>query len=78
MFKELLLKKMLAVQLKGVPQDQQEKILAMVERNPKLFQTIAEEMQTKIKGGKDQMAAAMEVMRTHQQEIQDAMRYTSL
>ena len=74
MFKEFLLKKMLKSQLARVPAREQEKILAMVERNPELFQTIAMEMQAKMKEGKDQTSAAMEVMRLHQKEIQDSMR----
>jgi len=73
MFKEFLLKKMLASRLTGMPHEQQEKIVAAVERNPELFQTIALEIQTKIKEGKEEMAAAMEVMQMHQSEIESAM-----
>ena len=73
MFKELLLRKMLKSQLAGVSQGEQEKILAMVEHNPELFKTIALEMQAKMKEGKGEMAAAMEVMRLHQQKIQDTV-----
>ncbi len=74
MFKEFLLKKMLKSQLVGVPPEQQEKIVAAVERNPELFQNIAKEMQAKIKEGKSQMAAAMEVMQAHKSEIEQAVR----
>ena len=74
MFKEFLLKKMLKSQLAGMPPEQQEKIIAMIERNPEFFKTIALEMQAKMKGGKDQMAAAMEVLQAHQGEIEQAMR----
>jgi hypothetical protein len=73
-FKDLLLKKMLKNQLKGVPEDQQNKIIEAVEKNPKLFQDIATEVQEKIKGGMDQQSATMQVMMSHQKELQDLMR----
>ena len=73
MFKNFLLKKMLKSQLKEVPEAEQDKIIKMVEKNPKLFHTIAKEAQDKIKGGKDQMTAMMEVMQNHQEELKQAM-----
>ena len=69
MFKEMLFKKMLKAQMKGVPESEQEKILKIVTKNPELFKKIAVEMQEKIKSGKDQMAAAMEVMESHREEL---------
>jgi len=73
-FKDLLLKKMLKSQLKGVPEDQQEKIITAVEKNPKLFADIAAEVQEKIKGGMDQQSATMQVMMAHQKELQELMK----
>lgn len=73
-FKDLLIKKALKSQLKGVPEDQQNKIIAAVEKNPKLFSDIAAEVQEKIKGGMDQQTATMKVMMAHQQELQDLMK----
>ena len=72
--KNLVLKKMLKSQLKGVPEAQQNKIIEAVEKNPKLFEDIAKEVQEKMKTGKDQQAATMEVMMSHQKELQDLMR----
>jgi len=72
--KTLLLKKMLATQLKGVPQDQQDMILKVVEENPELFQKIATEMQAEMKKGKDQMSAAMTVMPKYQAELSKLMK----
>jgi len=69
MLKEFLLKKMLKSQLKDMPKDQQEKIFKLVSENPELFQKIATEAQAKIKEGKDQMSAMMEVMGEHQDEL---------
>jgi len=72
-FKDLLLKKMLKNQLQGIPEDQQNKIIAAVEKNPKLFSDIAAEVQEKIKGGMDQQKATMEVMMKHQEDLKKAM-----
>lgn len=74
MFKEFFLKKMVAMQTKNMPKDQQEKIMRLVETNPKLFETIAKEVQHKVKNeNKDQMVAMMEVVKKHQAELQKAM-----
>lgn len=69
MLKNFLMKKMLKSQLKDVPQDQQDKLIGMIEKNPQLFQQIATEAQAKMKEGKDQMTAMMEVMQNHQEEL---------
>ncbi len=73
-FKDLLLKKMLKNQLKGIPEDQQNKIIEAVEKNPKLFSDIAAEVQEKMKEGKDQQAATMEVMMKHKDELAALMK----
>lgn len=73
-FKDLLLKKMLKKQLQGVPESEQNKIIEAVEKNPKLFSDIALEVQEKIKAGKNQQSATMEVMMAHRAELQDLMK----
>jgi len=70
MFKEFVMKQMLKRQLKGVPEAEQEKIIAMVQKNPALFEQIAKEIQIEIKKGKDQQSASILVMRRHQAELQ--------
>lgn len=73
--KTFFLKKMLASKMKGVPQAEQDKIFDMIEKNPDLFQKIGAEVQEKMqKEGKDQMAAAMEVMQKHQNELKGLMK----
>jgi len=69
MFKEFLMKKMLKSKMKDVPEAEQEQMMKLVMENPELFQKIGVEIQDKIKGGKDQMAATMEVMQSHQDEL---------
>lgn len=73
MFKNFLLKQLLKKQMKGVPPEQQEMILAAIEKNPEFFQKIGLEIQQKMKEGKDQMAATMEVMQKHQEELRKIM-----
>lgn len=60
---------MLASQMKGVPQAEQDKILTMIEKNPDLFQKIGTEVQAEMKKGKDQMAATMEVVKRYEAEL---------
>jgi len=73
MLKNMLMKKMLKSQLKGVPEVEQEKILKVVSENPELFGKIAKEIQEKIKNGEDQMAASMEVMGKYQNELKGVL-----
>jgi uncharacterized protein YneF (UPF0154 family) len=71
--KSFITKKLIQSQMKNVPQEQQEMILAMVEKHPELFQKIATEMDARIKKGEHQMFAMMEVMKKYQGELQDAL-----
>lgn len=73
-FKNFVMRKLVEKQMKGVPKEQQEKIIQAMEANPELFQKIAAEIQAKTKQGKSQMQASMEVMRAHQAELQKAMQ----
>ena len=67
MFQNFLLKKMLRTQ--GVPEAQIDMFIKMMEKNPALFQTIALEIQGKIKGGMDQNSASLEVMKKYESEL---------
>lgn len=69
----MLMKKLLKSKMKDVPEEQQEMILSAVEKNPEFFQKIGLEIQAKMKEGKDQMTATMEVMQSHQDELQGFM-----
>ena len=68
-----MMKQMLKRQMKGVPEAEQERIIAAVEANPDFFQNIAKEIDALQKQGRSQMAATMEVMRKHQGELQKIM-----
>ena len=67
MFQNFLLRKML--RLKGVPEAQVDMFIKMMEKNPELFQTIAKEVQEKVKGGMSEMDAGVQVMKKYEQEL---------
>jgi hypothetical protein len=71
--KNFMMRKLLERLLKDAPPDQRELIMTMVERDPKLFEKIATEMQAEMKNGKDQMAAAMKVLPKYQAELKAIM-----
>ena len=72
-FKNMVAKQMLKAQMKGVPQEQQDRILAALDKDPEFFENIAKEIEQKIKEGKDKTSASMEVMRKHQDELRRLM-----
>ena len=72
-FKNFLMKQSIKSQMKGVPQAQQDMMMAAVEKNPEFFENIAKEIQQKVKEGKSETAASMEVMRKHQDELRKLM-----
>lgn len=73
--KDFFVKKMLGSQLKksGLPQEQQDKLMEAMMKNPALFKKIADEIKALEKGGKNQMFASMEVMKKYQNELRDLM-----
>lgn len=58
----------------GVPEEQVNAILAVVEKNPDLFKKIQKEIEAKKKQGISEEAAAMTVMRQHQHELAALMQ----
>jgi hypothetical protein len=74
MFQSFLLKQLLKSKLKDVPEEEQEKILAIVEKNPDIFMKIAGEIKEKTKSGEDQMAAVMETMKNHEDELKQILQ----
>ncbi len=73
LFQNFLMKQMLKRQMKGVPEEEQEKIFAMIEKNPDFFQNIATEIQEKMKNGKGQQEASMEVMMANQEKMRELL-----
>lgn len=69
MIQNFLMRKMIESKMKDVPKEQREMIMDMIEKNPDFFQKIAVEIQEKIQGGQDQMAATMAVMQKYQEDL---------
>lgn len=69
MIKEFLMRKMLESKMKGVPKEEQDKMISLITKNPELFQKIAVEVKAKMDGGMDQMKASMEVMKNYESEL---------
>ena len=65
---------MIKRQLKGVPEAEVDRIIGIVTKNPDFFKKIGEEIEKKVKSGRSQTAATMEVMRAHQAEMQKMMQ----
>ncbi|OHA79843.1 MAG: hypothetical protein A2747_03435 [Candidatus Yonathbacteria bacterium RIFCSPHIGHO2_01_FULL_44_41] len=74
MLKEFLLKQVIKRQLKGVPEAEIDRIITLVEKNPELFKKIGDEIKAKVKSGRSEQAASMEVMRAHQSELQKVLK----
>lgn len=68
--KDFFVKKMLERKLKDVPPEQQEQIKALIEKNPDLFKKIGEEIEAKVKAGKPELYATMDVMKKYQSDLQ--------
>jgi head-tail adaptor len=72
--KTFLLRKMLSSQMKGVPQADQDKVFAMLEKNPDLFQKIGMEVQEEMKRtGADQMTATMKIVKKYEADLKGLM-----
>jgi exosome complex RNA-binding protein Rrp4 len=72
--KNFFLKQMLRSKLKGLPPAEQDRIVDLVEKNPEFFKKIGDEVQKRIKSGKSEMEATMQVMRENQAELQKLMQ----
>ena len=53
----------------GLPDAQINMFVSMMEKNPKLFETIAKEIEQEVKAGKDQTVAGLQVMKKYEVEL---------
>lgn len=72
--KNFLMRQVAKHKLKDVPEAQREQILTMLEKNPKLMQTIGEEIEKRTKNGENQMKATIEVMKKYRAELAELMQ----
>lgn len=70
MIKEFFIKQAIKHGTKNLPKDQQEMLQQAVEKDPKLFEKIATEIEALKKQGKPEMYAALDVMKKYQKELQ--------
>ncbi len=70
MLKEFLMKQAIKHGTKNLPKDQAAMLQAAVEKDPKLFEKIAKEIDALKKAGKPEMYAALDVMKKYQKELQ--------
>ncbi len=63
---------MLEAKLKDIPKEQRDKIMDIMEKNPDLLKSIAEEAMAKTKQGKSQMDAITEVIKSREAEVKKA------
>ena len=72
--KNFILKQTLKAKMKGLPEEQQQVILGVIEKNPEFFEKMGEEIKRKKKAGMSEEAATMQVMREHQGELQSLIK----
>jgi AAA+ superfamily predicted ATPase len=66
--------KLVQSQMKGMPVEQQQMIIQMLEKDPALFEKIAKEIQAELKiNGNNQMQAATKVLPKYQADIMKVM-----
>jgi hypothetical protein len=71
--KDFFLKQALKYKLKDVPEEQRDKLMAVMEAHPDFFKKIGDKVQQRVKNGESEMVATMAVMREHQAELQKIM-----
>lgn len=74
MFKNFFFRSLLKSKIKSLPEDQQNKILNLVEKNPDFFTSLAKKIEERVQKGEGQESAAFAVMHEYQSEIQQMMR----
>jgi hypothetical protein len=57
------------LRLQGVPENQIDMVIGMMEKDPELFKKIAKEIEEKTKAGMDQKTAAMQIMQKYQDQL---------
>ncbi len=69
MLKQFLMKRAMAAQLKDIPEEQRNKIIAIVEKNPEFFERLALDIQERIANGMTQEEATVRVLASNQDEM---------
>ncbi len=72
MLKDFILKKVLEQKLKQLPAEQREIIINMASKNPALLQSIASDVEARVKKGEDQASAMAAVAKEREAELKQA------
>ena len=56
-----------------MPKEVQDRLVSAIDKEPAFFESIAKEIEMEVKRGKPQAAAAMAVMRKHQQKFRELL-----
>ena len=73
MIKEFFLRKLIESKLGALPKEDRERIIAVITKNPELFEEIGKKIKAKVDGGMDQMKATMSVMEEYKPQLQKLM-----
>ncbi len=73
MIKQFFTKQAAKIATKGLPKDQQEMIMKMMEKKPELFELIAKDIKKLTDEGRPEMYAAFEVMKKYESQLKDAI-----
>ncbi|MDE1945890.1 MAG: hypothetical protein KGH93_01695 [Patescibacteria group bacterium] len=60
-------------QMKGLPPEQQARILAAMNKDPQFFEDLGKQIDRKVKEGKGKVEASMQVMRENQDKLRKLM-----
>ena len=71
--KDFIMKKAMDRQLKDASPEERQLIEILMKKDPELLKKINKEIKAEMKGGKDQMSAAMKVMPKYQSQLQALM-----
>ncbi len=69
MLKEFFIKKIIDSKLSALPEEQKKKLAEAISKNPEFLKKVAVEIQSEMKLGKDQMSAAMSVVKKYESEL---------
>ena len=69
--KDYFAKKLLEKQLKNVPESQRGTIMKLVEKNPEIFEKIANEIKEKKNAGQDETMATFSVMKKYEPKLRE-------
>ena len=69
-----ILKSLIKQRLKGVPEDQIDMLIAMVEKNPEFFQKLAVDIKAKTATGMSEEQAAQELMASYGPEFREMLK----